>query len=131
MISRWLERALALAAAILVPLALRFRPLPEVLALCDRMPVLVRRRHAPQTLAYRVYRWMSHGRGPWASSCLTRSLVLYAMMRQHGYEPRFAIGVAGSAREFAAHAWVTLRHVPVMDPRHVETTYRPLMSHGV
>ncbi len=131
MISRWLERALALAAAILVPLALKFRPLPDVLALCDRMPVLVGRRHAPQALAYRVYRWMSHGRGPWASSCLTRSLVLYAMMRQHGYAPRFAVGVAGSEREFAAHAWVTLRHAPVMDRRDVETTYRPLMSHGV
>ena len=130
MISRWTERALALAATILVPLALRFRPLPEVLALCDRMPVLVRRRQPPQALAYRVYRWLSHGRGPWASSCLTRSLVLYAMMRQHGYEPHFAIGVAGSAREFAAHAWVTLRTVPVMDRQDVGTTYRPLVSHG-
>ena len=130
MISRWVERALAVSATIAVPLVLKFRPLPEVLAFCDRMPVVMRPRHTPQALAWRVHRWLAHGRGPWTSSCLTRSLVLYAMMRQHGYDPRFAVGVAGSARQFAAHAWVMLGEVPVMDAADVATTYTPLVAHG-
>lgn len=130
MISRWVERALAVGATIAVPLVLKIRPLPDVLAFCDRMPVLVRRCHSPHALAQRVHRWLAHGRGPWTSTCLTRSLVLYAMLRQHGYDPRFAVGVAGSARQFDAHAWVTLGDVPVMDPADVERSYTLLVSHG-
>src|SRR5688500_19710410 len=130
-IGRWAERFVALGTAIAMPVALRLRPLPDVLALCDRAPIRARYRYSPGALAHRTHRWLAYGRGPWTSSCLTRSLVLYAMLRQHGYEPRFAVGVAGSAREFAAHAWVTLRHVPVVDQRNVETTNRPLMTHGV
>ena len=127
---RLVDRALAVGATIAVPLVLKFRPLPDVLAFCDRMPALSRRRQTPQALAWRVHRWLAHGRGPWTSSCLTRSLVLYAMLRQHGYDPRFAVGVTGSEREFVAHAWVMLGDLPVMDRVDVERTYAPLVSHG-
>ena len=130
MISRLVERVLAVGATIAVPLVLKVRPLPDVLAFCDRMPVVRRPRHTPQALAWRVHRWLAHGRGPWTSSCLTQSLVLYAMMRQHGYDPRFAVGVAGSAREFTAHAWVMLGETPVSDAIDVERTYTPLVAHG-
>jgi hypothetical protein len=130
MISRWIERLLALAATIAVPLVLKVRPLPVALAFCDRMPRAPYRRQTPQALAHRVHRWMSHGRGPWSSTCLTRSLVLYAMLRQHGYHPRFSVGVAGSARQFVAHAWVMLGDSPVMDRVSVERTYMSLVSHG-
>jgi hypothetical protein len=129
-IDRWSERAMALGAAVLVPLALQLRPLPEVLALCDRIPSSVRRPHAPHALARRAHRWLARGRGPWTSSCLTRSLVLYAMLRQHGYEPRFAVGVAGSERRFDAHAWVTIDGVPVMDAPDVAQSYAQVMAHG-
>jgi len=121
---------MALGAAILVPLALSLRPLPDVLALCDRIPGRVRRPHPPYVLARRAHRWLAHGRGPWTSSCLTRSLVLYAMLRQHGYAPRLSVGVAGTAQRFDAHAWVTLGGVPVMDPPDVGSNYAEVVSHG-
>lgn len=128
--SRWIERGVALAAAVSVPLALRFVSLPNVLALCDRWPVTASHRATPSALAARVYRWMAFGRGPWMSSCLTRSLVLYAMLRQHGYRPSFHLGVNGMERRFDAHAWVTVAGVPVSDASDVSTSYTPLHAHG-
>jgi hypothetical protein len=121
---------MALGTMILLPLALAIRPLPDVLALCDRVPLRARRPHSPRALAQRAHRWLARGRGPWTSSCLTRSLVLYAMLRQHGYEPRFAVGVAGTEQNFDAHAWVTIGGVPVMDPPDIERSYAQVMSHG-
>lgn len=128
--SRWLERVGALAAVVLVPLLLAVLPLRAVLAACDRWPRVGGGRATPNGLADRVRRWLAHGRGPWASSCLTRSLVLYAMLRQHGHRPRLHVGVEGDARAFAAHAWVTLGGHPVEQPATVGDRYEPLMVHG-
>jgi hypothetical protein len=128
-IARALERALALAATIVVPLALRLLPLPTVLALCDRWPRLALAPRTPAQLASRARRWLARGLGPWTCSCLTRSLVLYALLRQHGYHPRIVVGVAGTAREFDAHAWVTVGDTPVADPPEVSGTYTQLLSH--
>ena len=128
--SRWLERVGALAAVVLIPLLLALLPLPAVLAICDRWPRIGDRRATPNGLADRVRRWLAHGRGPWTSSCLTRSLVLYAMLRQHGHRPRLHVGVEGDARAFAAHAWVTLDGNPVEQPATVGDRYQLLMVHG-
>ena len=131
MTARWLERAFALGAAVLVPLSLRFFSVPNVLAFCDRWPVVVAPAQAtPRAIARRVHRWLARGRGPWASSCLTRSLVLYVMLRQHGYHPRFVVGVAGVEQQFHAHAWVTLAGVPVADVPDVIASYTRLVAHG-
>lgn len=127
------ERALALAAALLLPLALRLLPLHTALALCDRWPAWSaagRARRSPAALADRVRRWLAHGRGPWAASCLTHAVVLYAMLRQHGYAPRLHVGVHGAARDFRAHAWVTLDARPLLEPAAAVAHYRELMVHG-
>lgn len=127
--SRFLERSASAAALVMVPLALRMLPLSTVLALCDRWPRVTTPHRTPAQLANRVRRWLGRGRGPWKSTCLTRSLVLYAMLRQHAYRPRFFVGVAGSARKFDAHAWVTIDDTPVADPPDVSGTYSQLLSH--
>ena len=124
------DRMLALSATILLPVALRVLSLRAVLAICDRWPAMKRPQHAPHALADRVRRWMSRGRGPWTSTCLTRSLVLYAILRQHGYRPRFIIGVTGAESRFDAHAWVTLGDSALGDPRDVGDRYTRLLSHG-
>jgi hypothetical protein len=129
-IARWLERVLALGAALLVPFALRFLSLPKVLAFCDRWPVVALPRAAPPALARRVHRWLAYGRGPWTSTCLTRSLLLYVMLRQHGYQPRFVVGVSGVEQQFGAHAWVTLAGMPVTDAPDVIRDYTQLLAHG-
>lgn len=127
---RSLERCSALAAAALIPLLLVLLPLPAVLAICDRWPRVGAGRATPDGLADRVRRWLARGRGPWTSSCLTRSLVLYAMLRQHGHRPRLHLGVDGDSVAFAAHAWITLGGVPVEQPSAVGDRYRPLMVYG-
>ena len=128
--SRWLERVGALAAVVIIPLLLALLPFPAVLAACDRWPRIGGGGATPNGLADRVRRWLAHGRGPWTSSCLTRSLVLYAMLRQNGHRPRLHVGVTGDARAFAAHAWITLGGDPVEQPSTVGGQYRPLMVHG-
>ena len=127
---RFRERTGAAAAVVCVPLLLALLPLPAVLAVCDRWPPLGDGRAAPAALASRARRWLARGRGPWTSSCLTRSLVLYAMLRQHGHRPRLHVGVAGDSRRFAAHAWVTLDGLPVGQPQTVGERFRPLLVHG-
>lgn len=128
--SRSLERAGAVAAVVLVPLLLALFPLPVVLAVCDRWPRIGDPQATPYGLAARVRRWLARGRGPWRSSCLTRSLVLYAMLRQHGHRPLLHVGVEGDVRSFAAHAWVTLGGHPLEQPLTVGARYTPLVVHG-
>jgi hypothetical protein len=128
-VGRRMERWAALVTAIAVPAVLRLRPLPVVLAFCDGIPVRAARPQPPRMLARRVQRWLGYGHGPWKSTCLTRSLVLYAMLRQHGHTPRFAVGVLGSEQSFEAHAWVSIEGVPVIDSPLVETGFAQVMSH--
>jgi hypothetical protein len=127
--SRARERLLALSATVLLPVALRWLSLSTVLGICDRWPAMEQPRHPPHALAHRVRRWLSRGRGPWSSTCLTRSLVLYAMLRQHGYRPRFVIGVAGGEARFDAHAWITLGDSSIGDARGATDRYTELLTH--
>lgn len=130
MIARTIERASALTAAVIMPLAIRWLSLPNALALGDRWPASVRARATPRALARRVDRWLAHGRGPWSSTCLTRSVVLYVMLRQHGYEPRFVVGVQGAQQSFDAHAWVTVAGIPVADTPDIAANYIQLLAHS-
>ena len=131
-ISTWeraLERLYALAVVVLVPIALRVLPLRATLALCDCFPRVGFAGTSPLALASRVHRWMSHGRSLWTSSCLTRAVVLYAMLRQHGHSPRLHIGVRGASASFVAHAWVSLAGRPVAEASDVGQQYRELLAH--
>ena len=124
------ERLVALAATITAPLALRLLPLPRALLLLDRWPGVRGSGAHPVALASRTQRWLSRGFGIWRSTCLTRSAVLYAMLRQHGYRPSLHLGVMASEKAFEAHAWISLAGVPIADaPQNVER-FRPLWVHG-
>ena len=96
------ERLLSRAALVVVPLAARLVPLRAALALCDRWPAHPGVPSTPGTLARRVRDWF----GPEPGRCLSRALVLYTLLRQHGYDPR--LHVAERAGHSAAQAWVTL-----------------------
>ena len=123
------ERLVALAAVALLPAALRLLPLRRTLALCDRFPRTRHRSAPPLALAARAYRWLSYGRGPWANSCLTRAVVLYAMLRQHGYHPKLHLGVCGDTRAFVAHAWISLAGYPLGDEQLVTERFCELLVH--
>ncbi len=130
MIARAMDRGASFAAMVLLPLAVRRLPLPLLLRACDRIPAAARARATPTGLADRVHRWLARGGGPWESTCLTRSTVLYALLKYHGHRPTFFIGVRGPHDAFAAHAWVTLGGVPVSDAVGGDGYVR-IMSHGV
>jgi hypothetical protein len=125
-----IERALAVAATVMVPVALRFLPFRATLALCDAWPRLPKARARADALARRVDRWMAYGRSAWRATCLTRTLVLYTMLRQHGYAPTLHIGTAGPAPRFRAHAWVSLGGVAVAEVEGSHNEYRPLLVHS-
>lgn len=121
---------MSVAAAIVVPVALRLLPLRATLALCDAWPRVPSARTAGDALARRVDRWMAHGRTLWRPTCLTRTLVLYTLLRQHGHAPRLHIGASGSAHRFRAHAWISLGGAAVAEPDPSLGDYRELLVHG-
>ena len=124
-----IERVLAIMATIGFPSALRILPFRATLALCDVWPRTPGPRAGANALARRVDRWLAKGRAFWRPTCLTRSIVLYALLRQHGHRPRLHIGTAGRAHDFRAHAWLSLGGVPVAEPNPRLDGYRDLHIH--
>ena len=45
-------------------------------------------------------------RGPLSSNCLSQSLTLWLLLRQHGVDAEVCLGVRRSAGDLEAHAWV-------------------------
>ena len=126
-----IERAMAVAATVVIPAALRVLSLRATLTVCDRWPrTPPRTRVSGDTLARRVDRWLARGRGPWRPTCLIRALVLYTLLRQHGYVPRLHIGTAGTVARFRAHAWVTLGGAPVGEAEAALAHHRQILAHG-
>jgi hypothetical protein len=124
-----IERALAAAATIVVPVALRALPFRTTLALCDAWPTTRGPLASAPALARRVDRWLAHGRSLWRSTCLTRTMVLYTVLRQHGHRPRLHIGTAGPAHQFRAHAWISLGGVPLAEFESSLERYDELLAH--
>ena len=63
---------------------------------------------------------------PTRTACMSRALMRYVLLRRHGFDARFFIGVRpGGGDGFEAHAWVTLDDVPVMErePVHCRPTF--------
>jgi hypothetical protein len=52
----------------------------------------------------------------WNTTCLPRALAGYAVLRAHGRDPTFVIGVRPEAGDLAAHAWLEERGLPLDEP---------------
>lgn len=120
---------MAAAATVVVPVALRALPFRATLAMCDAWPRTPGARASAPALARRVDRWMAAGRFLWRPTCLTRTLVLYTMLRQHGHRPRLHIGTFGSANHFRAHAWLSLGGRPLGELESSLDGYGELLAH--
>jgi hypothetical protein len=124
-----IERVMALTATVVVPAALHILPFRLTLALCDAWPRTPGARATATALARRVDRWMAKGRAVWRPTCLTRTLVLYTMLRQHGHLPRLHVGTAGTAAAFRAHAWISVGGEVLAEPGPSLGEYRELLAH--
>jgi Transglutaminase-like superfamily/Coenzyme PQQ synthesis protein D (PqqD) len=94
-------RGLTLRAAL--PLMLKRRPLPELLASLDGAKTLgAAPGDDPHRQALRLFRPLRF----WPTTCLYRALGSYALLRAAGQEVRFVIGVRKERGQLMAHAWL-------------------------
>jgi hypothetical protein len=65
-------------------------------------------------------------RVPVASTCLSRSLTLWALLRVRGVEGTIRFGLRRAGEEFAAHAWVDHRGQPLNEAADVGERFSTL-----
>jgi hypothetical protein len=78
--------------------------------------------------AAEVARWVdaAYRRSPFPSSCLTRSLVLYRVLRARRLPSRLRIGVSKPNGAFEAHAWVECAGAALNDRDALHHDFAPL-----
>lgn len=57
---------------------------------------------------------------PWRRTCLTRSAVLFHLLRRSGMAVDLCIGVRGDRGQMEAHAWLERDRVPYMEGEGVQ-----------
>jgi hypothetical protein len=60
-------------------------------------------------------------------SCLTKGLVLFAVLCRHGYEPELVIGARKQGGRFEAHAWVRCGSAVLIGGGELDS-YTPIFS---
>jgi hypothetical protein len=113
-------RALA-ASAMLAPIAAtlsRLVPLDRAVRLIDRLPLMSDRTLAPADVAALV--------SLLPATCLTKALVLHALLRRGGTDSTIVVGAARIDGSFRAHAWVEVGGRTVLGDS--ATAYAPLWS---
>ncbi|MDX1513447.1 MAG: lasso peptide biosynthesis B2 protein [Gammaproteobacteria bacterium] len=66
------------------------------------------------------------GRGLARPTCLPRALVLWTLLRRHGFEARIRFGVRKSSARMEAHAWVELDGRVINEQQCIANVYAPL-----
>jgi Transglutaminase-like superfamily len=59
------------------------------------------------------------------ANCLEQSLVLWMLLRRHGFAPELKIGARKDAGRFEAHAWVELNRVRLNDQSESNQNFVP------
>ena len=65
---------------------------------------------------------------PFHTTCLTRSLLLYWLLRRRGVSSELRIGVNLSSGTLKAHAWVECAGQPVNDRTDIADVFKPFAS---
>ncbi|MEO8201268.1 MAG: lasso peptide biosynthesis B2 protein [Gemmatimonadota bacterium] len=106
-----------LTTSLVLPLLLRLVPF-------DRLAEKVGRRRSSRTpsqaqqlaIAARVDRVLGLLPPPWRRTCLTRSIVLYHLLRRNGLPVELCLGVRRGVNGMDAHAWLELNNGPYLEP---------------
>ncbi|HKV27399.1 MAG TPA: lasso peptide biosynthesis B2 protein [Candidatus Acidoferrales bacterium] len=64
-------------------------------------------------------------RGIVRGNCLSRSIVLWWLLRRRGIPTQLRIGARKTGNVFEAHAWVEMAGLPINDSEDVQTRYTP------
>lgn len=101
----------SLALAVTIEAALRLMPFAR---LRDRLDAIEASPWSAACDADRLGRFASSAWDllPVRSTCLRRSLVLYALLRRRGGSPTLWLGVRRHGAGVAAHAWITCQGLP-------------------
>lgn len=102
----WRVLADGAIAAARIELRLRFGPLGNVIAWAESRPVASREPGAVATERLSVLSSWPYRAVGWTPSCLRRSLVLTALLRQRGRPAVLCVGVRRDGARIRAHAWV-------------------------
>jgi hypothetical protein len=62
--------------------------------------------------------------------CLTRALVLEAVLRRAGLDVEMKVGVRREGEHWRAHAWVEWQGKPLAEPAGIAGAFAPLEPHG-
>ncbi len=79
---------------------------------------------APRNIAALIH--TAGRRGVARGTCLSRSLLLEALLRQAGYRPQLRIGVRRKAAKVEAHAWIEVDGAVVNDAADVRQRFQLL-----
>jgi hypothetical protein len=102
----WLAVADGAAAAVQIELRLWTAALGQAIEWAESRPprrAAIHDRDAPRLQAFSVWPYRAFGLSP---SCLRRSLVLTALLRQRGRPATLCVGVRKDGHGLRAHAWV-------------------------
>jgi hypothetical protein len=104
------------SACLTIPPALRLVPLDRLAHRLGR-PRTLKRPSAEQQEAImrRVDALLGRLPPPWRRTCLTRTAVLYHLLRRSGMPVELCLGVRASNGKVEAHAWMEREGVPYME----------------
>lgn len=66
--------------------------------------------------------------GPARGNCLSRSLLLWYLLRRSGYDSRLSFGGRRIGESFEAHAWVEVDGNPVNDQEDLRSLFTPFVT---
>ncbi len=109
------------SACLAIPPALQLVPLDRLAGRLGR-PRTVKRPSAEQQemIMRRVDGLLGRLPGPGRRTCLTRTAVLYHLLRRSGIPVEFCIGVRANDGKVEAHAWMERERVPYMEMNQLE-----------
>lgn len=109
------------SACLTIPPALQLVPLDRLAGRLGR-PRTLKRPSAEQQemIMRRVDGLLGRLPRPWRRTCLTRTAVLYHLLRRSGIPVELCIGVRASNGKVEAHAWMERERVPYMEGGQLE-----------